>query len=232
MNILEIKDLHFSYPDGKTALKGVNLSIENGARTAIIGKNGSGKTTLLLHIAGLLDGKGHIEVAGLVRTRETVGDIRKRIGYLFSQVEYQFIMPDLINDIMLSLPQSRAGSVEEKKQIAEEWLRRFGLSQYSGSSPLELSSGEMKRAALAGVLAREPELLLMDEPLNNLDRENAEILINLLKSFSATMLIATHNRFIIEELATHIAVMSEGLITGFHEKKAGLKRKEIRELIY
>ena len=231
MNILEIKNLYYNYPDGKTALAGANLSLEKNTRTALIGKNGSGKTTLMLHIAGLLEGEGYIAVAGIIRSRKTISEIRKRVAYLFSQVEYQFIMPDLINDIILSLP-CTSMNIEEKKQIAEQWLERFNLSQYSSSNPLDLSSGEMKRAALAGVLAKEPELLLLDEPLNNLDRENSVILIELLRSFSATMLIATHRRFIIEELATHIAVMERGAITGYYEKNKALKKKEIRELIF
>jgi cobalt/nickel transport system ATP-binding protein len=231
MKILEIKGLHYSYPDGKKALAGADLFLDKGTRTALIGKNGSGKTTLMLHVVGLLDGEGHIAVAGISRTPKTISKIRKHVGYLFSQVEYQFIMPDLINDIILSIPDSSAAK-EKKIHVAEKWLERFNLSQYSSSNPLDLSSGEMKRAALAGVLAKEPELLLLDEPLNNLDRENSIILIDLLKSFSAAMLIATHRRFIIEELATHIAVMERGIITGFYEKNAGLKRKEIRELIF
>ncbi|MFH0977401.1 MAG: ABC transporter ATP-binding protein [Spirochaetota bacterium] len=231
MKALEIKNLHYSYPDGKKALEGIDLSLDKSTRTALIGKNGSGKTTLMLHIAGLLDGEGHISVSGITRSRKTISEIRKRVAFLFSQVEYQFIMPDLINDIILSIPGSSA-TKEDKIHIAEKWLERFNLSRYAGSNPLDLSSGEIKRAALAGVLAKEPALLLLDEPLNNLDRENSIILIELLKSFSATMLIATHRRFIIEELATHIAVMENGIITSFCEKIEGLKKKAIRDLIF
>lgn len=231
MNMLEIKGLEYFYPDGKRALAGVNLVLEKGTRTAIVGKNGSGKTTLLLHIMGLLDGEGYISVCGLERSPKTIREIRKRVAFLFSHVEYQFIMPDLLNDIILSLPDKSIDTIQ-KKEAAYKWLERFNLLQYGTGNPLDLSSGEMKRAALAGVLAKEPSLLLLDEPLNNLDRENSVILLDLLKFFPATMLIATHRRFIVEELATHVAVMDNGLIAGVYEKKDGLKKREIRELIF
>ncbi len=231
MNALEIKGLSYSYPGGHGALHGVDLEIEKGMRVAIVGKNGSGKTTLLLHIMGFLDGEGRIAVMEMVRSRRTIKDIRRMVGCLFSQVEYQFIMPDLVNDIILSLPEN-AGNLSEKHEIAMRWLDRFNLSRYARSNPLDLSSGEMKRAALAGVLAREPELLLLDEPLTNLDRENSVVLIDLLKSFPATMLIATHRRFLVEELATHVAVMDAGKISGFYARDEALASSDVRGLVF
>jgi cobalt/nickel transport system ATP-binding protein len=231
MTALIIKNLCYSYSEGRIALDNASIEIDAGMRVALIGKNGSGKSTLLLHIACLLDGDGYIEVMGIRRSRNTVGDIRNSIGFLFSQVEYQFIMPDLINDVMLGMTTGSMTKLE-KIEKAKDWLASFDLAQYHDRSPLELSSGEMKRAALAGVMAKQPSLLLLDEPLNNLDRHNSEILINILKAQSATMLIATHNRFIVEELATHIAVMEKGRITAFHDRAHGLKMNTVSELLF
>ncbi len=216
MKSLVIKNLNYRYPDGTDALREAALAIERGSRLALLGGNGSGKTTLLLHIAGLLDGDGFIEVMGVERSKKTIEEIRRRVGLLFSQVEYQFIMPDLLNDIMLSLSPFPL-SVEEKREQALQWLRRFNLEQYQYKSPLDLSSGEMKRAALAAIVSRGPDILLLDEPLNNLDKRNSMIIIDLLRSFESSMIIATHRRIIVEELATHIAVMEDGRITGMYE---------------
>ncbi|HDP81238.1 MAG TPA: ABC transporter ATP-binding protein [Spirochaetes bacterium] len=229
MNAATVKGLCHRYPDGRPGLNGVNLEVRAGSRTALVGRNGSGKTTLMLHLMGLLDGDGFIEIAGIERSRQSMKMIRKTIGYLPAMVEYHFIMPDLLNDVMLSLPEEMA--LVDKKNRAMQWLERFGLERYTGVSPLELSSGEMKRAALAGVLAREPELLLLDEPLGNLDRENSVELVSILKAQQCAMLFATHRRYLVEELADRVAVMEDGVIIGNYPKKEAMKRPEVKELL-
>jgi cobalt/nickel transport system ATP-binding protein len=229
MNALVIKNLSYAYPNGKAVLSDVNLTIQEGNRVALIGENGSGKSTLLLHINGLLDGQGFIEVMGILRSKKNMKAIRHSIGCLFNPVEYQFIMPDLVHDIMISLPEHL--SDKEKYNSALQWLKKFNLEQYASSSPLELSSGEMKKAALAGILAREPAFLLLDEPLNNLDRTSSFEILKLLASMTQTMLIATHRYSIAEKLATHIAVMKSGSITGYYNVKEALSLKEVKELL-
>ncbi|MCL1865451.1 MAG: energy-coupling factor ABC transporter ATP-binding protein [Spirochaetes bacterium] len=229
MDALVIKNLSYSYLDGKIALSNVNLTIQEGHRVALIGENGSGKSTLLLHINGLLDGQGFIEVMGIRRAKKNIKAIRHSIGCLFNPVEYQFIMPDLAHDIMISLPEHL--SDKEKYNAALQWLKKFNLEQYATSSPLELSSGEMKKAALAGILAREPAFLLLDEPLNNLDRASAFEILKLLSLMTQTMLIATHRCIVAEKLATHVAVMKNGSITGYYNVKKALSLKEVKELL-
>lgn len=231
MNALAIKGLEYQYPDGRYGLRGVDFTVEEGNRVALIGSNGSGKTTLLLHVIGLLDGDGYIEVMGIERTRKTIREIRKRVGFLFSQVEYQFIMPDLLNDIILGFSETSLPR-ELKKDKAMQWLENLNLSQYSDRSPLDLSSGEMKRAALAAILSRDPDILLLDEPLNNLDKQNSMILIEILRSLKNTMIFATHRRLLVEQLSTHIALMEGGRITGFYRKEDGLKLSREKDLLF
>ncbi|MBP7604150.1 MAG: ABC transporter ATP-binding protein [Spirochaetes bacterium] len=228
---LAVRNLVYAYPDGRMALRGVNLELDPGTRVCLAGRNGSGKTTLFLNIDGLLDGEGHIEVMGVVRSARTITRIRSMVGFLFSQVEHQFIMTDLLNDVILSLGDDASGA-EDKKKKALEWLERFDLERYADRNPLDLSTGEMKRAALAGVLARGPQLLLLDEPLGGLDRANSEKLAAILRSLPTTMLIATHRRFMAEEVATHVAVMEEGRIAGIYEKEKALKRRDVRMLLF
>ncbi len=225
MKALLIKDLSYRYSDGRSGLEGVDIEIEKGSKVCLIGRNGSGKTTLLLHINGLLNGEGLIEVMGIRRSRETMKDIRKKTGFLFSQVEHHFIMPELLNDVLLGTDDpDNSGS-------AMKLLEAFNLTKYIGKNPLELSAGEMKRAALAGVLARDPEILPLDEPLQNLDRENSEKLLSILLGLKKSMLIATHSRFLVERLADQVAIMENGRITALYEKKSAMKRKDVKDLL-
>jgi energy-coupling factor transporter ATP-binding protein EcfA2 len=225
MKALLIKDLSYRYSDGRSGLEGVDIEIEKGSKVCLIGRNGSGKTTLLLHINGLLNGEGLIEVMGIRRSRETMKDIRKKTGFLFSQVEHHFIMPELLNDVLLGTDDpDNSGS-------AMKLLEAFNLTKYIGKNPLELSAGEMKRAALAGVLARDPEILLLDEPLQNLDRENSEKLLSILLGLKKSMLIAPHSRFLVERLADQVAIMENGRITALYEKKSAMKRKDVKDLL-
>ena len=230
MDALKIENLSFTYPDGRSGLKDVSFTIKKGERLALVGSNGSGKSTLLLHINGLLDGKGNIEVMGMPRSRANMKKIRKSIGYLFSQVDYQFIMPDLRNDILLSIPEHYSG--ESRLNKCSEWLKQFSLSAYSERSPLELSSGEMKRAALAGVLAREPEILILDEPLSNLDKQSSLQLIEILKGLHHTMVFASHRKILVEKLATKIAVMYNGRLTGIYPAERISEIPEIQNLLF
>lgn len=229
MNAVTVKNLSYTYPDGRRGLVNVSLSVEKGSRVALVGSNGSGKSTLLLHLNGLLDGAGEIEVMGIPRRKKNMGRIRRSIGYLFSQIDYQFIMPDLINDVMISIPGNRSG--EERAREARLWLARFGLEEYEGASPLELSSGEMKKAALAGVLAREPGLIILDEPLNTIDRRASMELLKILSELPQTMIMATHRLLPVRKLATHIAVMEKGRITGYYPAREGLERKDVLDLL-
>jgi cobalt/nickel transport system ATP-binding protein len=229
--MIHIENLTYTFPDGYAALRGVNLTVEKGMRMALAGKNGAGKSTLLLHIAGLLDGDGTIEVAGMRRNRKTIAAIRNRIGFLFSQVEYQFIMPDVLNDVVLGLSKA-PGASDDKYAVGMEWLSRFGIAHHARKSPLDLSSGEMKRAALAGIMAGCPDILLLDEPLNNLDRENSQVLVRLLREQDATMLFSTHRAFLIDELATHCAVMKDGCITTVLTKNEFKKSRALRDLVF
>lgn len=228
---ITIRNLSFSYPDGKQALDNISLEIAPSSRLILAGPNGSGKSTLLLHLNGLLDGPGEISIAGLDRTRRNMGAIRKRIGYLFSQVEYQFIMPDLLNDVMLSVPEE-VSETKRREEIAMAWLEKLGLEGYADRSPLELSSGEMKRAALAGILARQPKVILMDEPLNNLDKASSMQLLDILASLEQTMVIATHRRLVAEECGTHVAFMKNGRIEKVMEAEQALADPMAGEIFF
>jgi len=230
MKSIKVRNLSYTYPDGKRALSSLSIEIEEGAKVALVGHNGSGKTTLLLHLNGLLDGKGDIEIAGIERTKKNMPLIRKKTGLLLNRAEYNFIMPDLFSDILLSIP-PEIKNLNERKEIAFQWLKRFSIDQYARSNPMDLSSGEMKKGAMAGIFAMEPEVVLLDEPLSNLDRPACMEVIDILSGMNQTILMATHQRILAEKLATHVAVIERGEIKGLYPKDKALLMDEVNNLL-
>ncbi|MEJ5362331.1 MAG: ABC transporter ATP-binding protein [Spirochaetota bacterium] len=211
MNIINVENVEYQYPDGTIALNNISFSILDNQKVAIIGHNGSGKSTLLLLLSALLlPTRGTITILDMQLTARNKSQIRKSIGMLFSQVEYQFIMPDIINDIMLSI---EAGTIEEKKQIALQWLQKVNLEGMQFHSPLSLSTGQMKRAALAAVLAKQPSVLLLDEPLASLDKPSSEAVIQILTQIKIPIIFATHSLYAVNTLAQRVIVLDKGKIT-------------------
>jgi cobalt/nickel transport system ATP-binding protein len=225
---VSVKNLYYKY-DEHSGLKDINLTIKQGSRVALIGKNGCGKTTLLLHLAGLLHGKGEIQIFDLALTKKNFNVIRLQTGFLFNQPEYQFIMPDVLNDVMLNI-NSKEKSMKEKLTL--NWLESFDLLEYQKCSPLQLSAGEMKRVALAGIFAREPGLVLLDEPLNNLDKQHSLLLLKMLKKFPQTMVIATHRALLVKQLATHLAVMEQGELLDYIPVNSKKCDRYIKQLLF
>lgn len=210
MQVVNVENVFYSYPDGTEALKDITFTLSDNQKIAIIGHNGSGKSTLLLLLAALqLPTVGKITIFDMPVTSVNKSAIRKSVGILFSQVEYQFIMPDLINDVMLSIEK---GSKEEKKQQAINWLEKVNMGDMLYHSPLALSTGQMKRAALASVLAKNPKILLLDEPLANLDKPSADAVIKILSTLNMPVIFATHSAYAVQQLADRIIVLENGKI--------------------
>ncbi len=211
MSLILAEKLSYTFPNGsKPAVSDISFTAEAGERIALIGHNASGKSTLLMLIAGLLlPSKGKLTIADMELSRKTQTAIRKKTGILFSQVEYQFIMPDCLNDTMLSI---REGTPEERKDRAMQLLEKVMIADEAEQNPLALSSGQMKRAALASVLAKDPSLLLLDEPLANLDKPSSDSVIEILQSLSIAIIFATHARLALESLANRVMVLEGGNI--------------------
>jgi cobalt/nickel transport system ATP-binding protein len=221
--------LSYVYPDGNTAIAEISFSIESGEKIALIGHNGSGKSTLLLLLSALImPTNGKLVVAEIPASSATKTHIRKTTGMLFSQVEYQFIMPDCLNDVMLSI---KEGTKEERKSKALELLSHVGLSHEAWHNPLSLSSGQMKRAALAAVLAKNPSLLLLDEPLANLDRPSSDLVINILSTLDITTVFATHSRHAVQSMATRVIVLESGRIAFDGSAKSREAKKYYDEML-
>ncbi len=209
--IVEIRDLSFSYPDGRQALKEICLDIYEGDQVALIGPNGAGKSTLLLHFNGILKGNGAARVFGLPLNGNGLKSIRRRVGLVFQDPEDQLFSPTVFDDVAFG-PINMGLSPEEVHQQVTRALNWVGMKGYEQRSPHHLSLGEKKRIALATVLSMNPELLVLDEPTSNLDPRGKWSLIRLLHQLPATKIIASHDLELVKALCHRAILMDEGKV--------------------
>jgi cobalt/nickel transport system ATP-binding protein len=209
--VIEILGLSFAYLSEKPALSGIDLSVERGESVALVGPNGAGKTTLLLHLNGILRGQGSVRILGMVLERKNLKEIRSRVGLVFQDPRQQLFLPSIEEDIGFG-PLNSGWTAEEAKQRVKRIMELFGLLGIGGSSPLRLSPGEQKKAALATVLVMEPELLAFDEPSAGLDPAGRRDFIELLRALPQTKVIATHDMDLAYELCSRVLVMDHGRI--------------------
>ena len=210
---LDIQDIHFSYPDGRKALRGVSLFINPGEKTALVGPNGSGKSTLLLHLNGILRGEGEVHVCGKELTDDNLRQIRALVGLVFQDPDDQLFSQSVYEDVAfgplyMDLPK------EEVAQKVRQALEDVGMAGSEARVPHHLSEGEKKRVAIATVLSMDPEVLVLDEPTAGLDPRGRRELIQLLRGLPQTMLVATHDMRMVAELFERTVIIDEGKVVG------------------
>ena len=210
-DVLAVNDLHFSYPDGHTALNGVSFKLCEGDKVALVGPNGAGKSTLMLHLNGILGGKGEVEVAGMRLTRDNLPAIRAMVGLVFQSPDDQLFSPTVFEDVAfgplhMGMPE---GEVRARVDAALEAVR---MTAYRDRLSHHLSVGEKKRIAIATVLSMNPNVLVLDEPSAGLDPRARRTLINLLRDLPITMLVSTHDMSMVRELFPRTIVMDDGRV--------------------
>jgi len=211
-DILRCENVSVCYPGAaRKVVEDCSLSIAHGEHVALVGLNGSGKTSLLLAVAGVLPSEGIISVDGIRLTRSTVGEIRGRIGFLFTNPEDQLLFPVVRDDVEFSLLRLGLGREMAGKR-AEEMLEALGVGELRNSAPYALSHGQKLRVALAGALVHEPRLLLLDEPSSVLDPPGRRALGAMLRSVPAGMLIATHDLELAGSCCDRFLLMESGRI--------------------
>ena len=190
--LIEVRDLHFQYEDGTAALRGVNFRLEPGETVALLGANGSGKTTFVLHLNGLLQGKGSVGVCGLAVEAKNYDTVRRKIGMVFQDSESQLFMPTVVEDVAFG-PLNHGIDPHEATHRAAAALERVGMSAAADKAPYHLSAGEKKRVAIAGILAMDPEILVLDEPTTFLDPIGQRGLAELLANLPQAKIVVTHD---------------------------------------
>jgi len=208
---IEIHNLSYTYPDGQRALQGVSLNIRPDEKVALVGPNGAGKSTLILHLNGILDGQGQVEVCGLDVVKENFARVRALVGLVFQSPEDQLFSPTVFDDVAYG-PLYQGLPVEQVQARVQEALAAVHMQGYERRVSHHLSMGEKKRIAIATVLSMEPEVLVLDEPTAGLDPRSRRSLIELLRELPMTMLVSTHDMLMVQELFPRMVIMDEGRV--------------------
>jgi cobalt/nickel transport system ATP-binding protein len=215
MNAIEITSLKYRYHDGTDALRGVSFCLFPGECVALLGPNGSGKSTLLLHLNGILPEKtsadGAVKIFGQSISPQNLAAVRREVGLVFQDPDDQLFCPTVAEDVafgpgQLGLPPDEiAGRVQKT-------LAQTGLTGFDQRATHHLSHGEKRRACLAGVLACEPRILVLDEPTSDLDPRGRREFKALLRDIPATKLIATHDLELAVELCPRAIILDRGAV--------------------
>jgi cobalt/nickel transport system ATP-binding protein len=206
---IEFHALSFTYPDGRKALDNISLILREGEKVALVGPNGAGKSTLLLHLNGILKGQGVVRIMGTEVGDGNLGVIRSQVGLVFQHPDDQLFSPTVFDDVVFG-PLYMGLDEEQVRQRASWALAQVGMEAFESRISHHLSLGEKKRIAIATVLAMRPEILALDEPSGGLDPRARRELIHLLARLPQTMLIATHDMRLVEELLPRTVILDEG----------------------
>lgn len=208
---IDVHNLEYTYPDGRKALHGVTLNVGPGEKVALVGPNGAGKSTLMLHLNGILEGEGAVNVAGLDLCAKNMGKIRAAVGLVFQNPDDQLFSPTVFDDVAFGPLHMGLDEATVRRRV-QAALAAVGMADYIDRNSHHLSIGEKKRIAIATVLSMEPEILVLDEPTAGLDPRARRQLINLLRELDMTMLVSTHDMPMVSELFERTVIMEGGRV--------------------
>ena len=240
---IEVKHLTHTYSAGgalqQTAIRDVNMVIEEGEFVAIVGHTGSGKSTLVQHLNGLLKPtSGQVLVDSEDMNGEGVNKrlIRQKVGLVFQYPEYQLFEETVAKDIAFG-PKNQGLSEEEIDRRVRKAMARVQLDydKYAERSPFELSGGQMRRVAIAGVLAMEPRYLILDEPAAGLDPKGRDRILGMVKDLheaGVTVVMVSHSMDDCARLATRMIVMSQGTVVASDTPRALFAQKELMNSVH
>jgi cobalt/nickel transport system ATP-binding protein len=215
MNAIEITHLQYRYPDGTQALHDISFRVLPGECIALLGPNGSGKSTLLLHLNGLLpeklSGDGAVKINGEPVAAGNLETIRRQVGLVFQDPDDQLFCPTVAEDVAFG-PRQLGWSETDITAHVKKSLAQVGLTGFEHRVTHHLSHGEKRRACLAGVLASEPAVLVLDEPTSDLDPRGRREFKAVLRLLPATKLIATHDLELAVEICARTIILDHGRI--------------------
>jgi cobalt/nickel transport system ATP-binding protein len=211
-HIVEARDLHYTYPDGTRGIQGIAFRITHGESVAIVGANGAGKSTLLLHLNGyLLPQQGTVRIGDYPLTKANLKAVRRTVGMVFQDPDDQLFMPTVFDDVAFG-PLNLGLPPEEVEVVVMQALERVGVPHLKDRPPYRLSGGEKRAVAIASVLSMAPDILVMDEPTSQLDPRSRRRLIEQLKTFEHTKIIATHDLDMAVDVCPRTIVLHAGCI--------------------
>ena len=211
-HIVEAKNLDFAYPDTTHALLGISFTIRHGESVAIVGANGAGKSTLLLHLNGYLTPtSGQVRIGDYPLTKETLQEVRRTVGMVFQDPDDQLFMSTVYDDVAFG-PLNLGLPTDEVHSRVTTALETVGVLDLKDRPPYRLSSGQKRRVAIATVLSMTPDILVMDEPTSGLDPKARRQLIEMLKTFKHSKIIATHDLDMVTDLCERTIILHKGTV--------------------
>lgn len=210
VDIIQVKNLKYGYPDGSIALDAVDFCVREGECVGVIGANGAGKTTLLLHMNGILQCCcGSVVVNGRKVSEENLCMIRREVGLVFQDPDSQLFMPTVFDDVAFG-PINMGLDAQEVSRRVITALESVDMVHCAKKISHHLSFGEKKRVSVATVLSMNPKILVLDEPTSNLDPKHRRQLIGILKGISVTKIIASHDLDMISRLTDRVLFLRDG----------------------
>ena len=226
--MIEFRNVSFSYDRQQPVVEGLSFSIQKGESVGLIGANGAGKSTIMKLLLGLLSGDGQILVDGLELNKKNLAAVRQKIGFVLQDSDNQMFMPTVYEDMCFG-PLNYGLSREETDARVDAVLKSLGIEKLKHSYNHKISGGEKRMAAIATILAMEPEAILMDEPSTALDPVNRRTVINTIRRLPQTKLIASHDLDMILDTCQRVILLSGGKIVADGPVEEILYNRELLE---
>ena len=226
--MIEFRNVSFSYDRQQPVVEGLSFSIQKGESVGLIGANGAGKSTIMKLLLGLLSGDGQILVDGLELNKKNLAAVRQKIGFVLQDSDNQMFMPTVYEDMCFG-PLNYGLSREETDARVDAVLKSLGIEKLKHCYNHKISGGEKRMAAIATILAMEPEAILMDEPSTALDPVNRRTVINTIRRLPQTKLIASHDLDMILDTCQRVILLSGGKIVADGPVKEILCNRELLE---
>ena len=209
--MIEFRDVSFSYERGTPVIEHLSFRIEAGESVGLIGANGAGKSTVMKLLLGLVSGEGEVLVDGTPVQKQTLSEIRRKLGFVLQNSDHQMFMPTVYEDMMFA-PLNYGVPREEAERRVDAVLERLGAEDLKHRHNHRISGGEKRMAAIATILAMEPQAILMDEPTSALDPYNRRIVIHTIRELTQTKLITSHDLDMILDTCERVILLSGGRI--------------------